>query len=227
MIREGEKTVIRQFTENDSGIAAVEFALILPIMLMIYLGVVEMSRGMRVEQKIELVSHTLADLAAQKSDGGQNTGQAGMSEADIKEIFAAAGVLMTPLSTTNMKMTISEVRVLPPVSGTSARLVNWTVGRNGATVRPCNVQLTSSSNFSYTSLPANFALTSTSSTTMYLIVADVSYQYSPMVSFEMFKWGAAPTWTFNRSSYAVVRNSYSTPHIQYFMTSGVNCLATP
>ncbi len=221
----------RDIHRDERGIAAVEFALILPLMLMIYMGLVELSRGMNAAQKLDLVAHTLSDLTAQQLTGGQATGQAGLAEADITAIFSAATTLLAPLPAGTLKMTISEVNIIgtPTATPTSwqAKTI-WTVARNGATARPCGV-LTPGDvpPVSTTTMPTSYTQVTNgvNPTTGPIIVADVIYQYSPGVHFEMFKWNSPPTWTMSRTSYAPVRNTYAPSHIQYFMTSGTNCQA--
>lgn len=220
------KRLFKRLQQNESGIAAVEFGLILPLMLMIYMGLVELSRGMRAAQKLDLVAHTLADLTAQQLTGGQNTGQAGLTEADVTAIFSAANTLMAPLPVGNLKMTISEVNITSPSAGTWQAKTSWTVTRNSATARPCQVLTASTAApVSVTTIPPSYVQVTNgvNPTTGPIIVADVVYQYSPGVHFEFFKWGSPPTWTMQRTSYAPVRNTYVPSHIQYFMTSGTNC----
>ncbi|KAF2992694.1 pilus assembly protein [Methylocystis sp. MJC1] len=222
---------------NDSGMAAVEFALILPLMLVIYMGLVELSRGMRTSQRLDLVAHTLADLTAQKIDcpnpaaGNSATtcasGQAGLSEADITSIFSAANVLMgLPTTDTSMKMTISEVNITAVTATTWQGKTSWSVTRNGATARPCQVLSPADvAPVSVTTIPTSYVQVTNgvNPTTGPMIVADVVYAYTPGVHFEMFKWSSSPTWVMQRTSYGPVRNTYSPPHIQYYMTSGTNC----
>lgn len=216
-----------RFHCNDSGIAAVEFGLILPLMLMIYMGLVELSRGMRAAQRLDLVAHTLADLTAQQLTGGTNTGQAGLSEADITSIFSAANVLMgLPTNSTAMKMTISEVNITSPAAGTWQAKTSWSVTRNGANARPCQVLTASTAApVSVATIPPSYVQVTNgvNPTTGPIIIADVTYDYNPGFHFEIMKWGSPPTWNLKRTSYAPVRNTYVPSHIQYFMTSGVNC----
>jgi Flp pilus assembly protein TadG len=220
----------RGLPKNDSGIAAVEFALILPLMLMIYLGLVELSRGMRTAQKADLIAHTLADLTARQLAGGQNTGQAGLAETDIAAVFAAANAIMGLQPTdTSIKMTISEVNITSPSTGTWQARTSWTVARNGGTQRPCNVTLSpaSAAPVSVATIPPSYVQTTNgvAPTTGPIIVADVIYSYSPGVNFQFLSGSSSPTWSMQRTSYAPVRNTYSPAHIQYFMTSGTNCNA--
>ena len=48
-----------------SGIAAVEFAMLLPVMVIIFFGLVEVSNAMTVNRKVAIAANSLADLAAQ------------------------------------------------------------------------------------------------------------------------------------------------------------------
>lgn len=223
---------------DDRGMAAVEFALILPLMLVIYMGLVELSRGMRTSQRLDLVAHTLADLTAQKIDcpnppAGVSstkcaTGQAGLSEAEITSIFSAANVLMgLPTTDTSMKMTISEVNITAVTATSWEAKTSWSVTRNGALARPCNAALTpdDAAPVSVTTIPKSYVnvTNGVNPPTGPMIIADVVYNYTPGFHFEMFKWSSSPTWSMQRTSYAPVRNTYSPPHIQYYMTSGANC----
>ena len=52
------------FAKNEEGVAAVEFALILPIMLAAYMGVVELSQALNADRKMTRATSTIADLAS-------------------------------------------------------------------------------------------------------------------------------------------------------------------
>jgi Flp pilus assembly protein TadG len=232
---------LRRLLKNDGGIAAVEFALILPLMLMIYMGLVELSRGMRTAQRLDLIAHTLSDLTAQKLDcpnpaaGTSATtcasGQAGLSEADISAIFLAANTIMGLASSdSSIQMTVSEVNITSPSAGNWQAKTSWTVTRNGGAARPCNAVLSpaNATPVSVSTIPPSYVQVTNgvNPTTGPIIVADVIYAYKPGVSFELFKWNSSPTWSMQRTSYAPVRNTFSPSHIQYYMTSGTNCNGT-
>lgn len=230
---------------DESGIVAVEFALILPILLMLYLGLVEFAQGYRVSQKLDLLAHTLADLTAQQLTGGQATGQAGMDETTIQAIFDSAIPLMAPVPANAIQMTISEVDVegVPDNNNPTSwnAYVYWTVTRNsgaprtrcknaGTPLLAMDVPPIASDAMptSYTQPKAvvvNGASANVAPTTGAVIVADVAYDYKPGFSFVPFNWSAKPTISLKKTSYAPVRNSYTPNHIQYFMTSGTNCNA--
>jgi len=238
--------VLRRFRDDARGIAALEFALILPLMLMIYLGLVEMSRGLRASQRLDLVAHTLSDLTARQLTGGSNTGQAGLSSGALVSIFSAAEALASPLPLTTLKMTVSEINITgtPTSAPTSWQAKpNWTVTYNSSTQRACNVVLTTSSASPVTwgALPPTYTTVSASGVapvTGPLIVADLTYTYTPVAGFDMAHWASPPNISMARTSYSPVRNTYAPPHIQIFMTADAtspggmtihpaNCNGTP
>lgn len=54
------------FLRDKRGIAAVEFALVVPLMIAMYLGTIEMSAGVSVNKKVSRVAATVADLVTQQ-----------------------------------------------------------------------------------------------------------------------------------------------------------------
>lgn len=236
----------RRFRDDARGIAALEFALILPLMLMIYLGLVEMSRGLRASQRLDLVAHTLSDLTARQLLGGSNTGQAGMASADFINVFSAAEALASPLPLTTLKMTVSEINITgtPTNAPTTWQAKpNWTVTYNSSTQRTCNVVLgaSSASPVTWGALPPSYTTVSASGVapvTGPIIVADLTYTYTPVAGFDMAHWATPPNISMARTSYSPVRNTYAPAHIQIFMTADAtspggmtihpaNCNGTP
>ena len=55
---------IGDFAGDRRGVSAVEFALLLPMMMTLYLGSVEASQGIAANRKVTLATHALADLAS-------------------------------------------------------------------------------------------------------------------------------------------------------------------
>jgi Flp pilus assembly protein TadG len=77
----------RRFRKSQEGVAAVEFALILPLMLLIFFGVVESSMALLCRADISIMSSTAADLISQEST--TNT-------ADLSNVYAAASTVLYP-----------------------------------------------------------------------------------------------------------------------------------
>jgi Flp pilus assembly protein TadG len=58
---------IRDFGQRKDGAAAVEFAFVVPIMLSLYLGTMELSQGLEINKKATRASSLVADLVTQQS----------------------------------------------------------------------------------------------------------------------------------------------------------------
>jgi len=119
-----------QARQDQRGISAVEFALILPFMLTLYLGIVELSKGYMASQRMTLVARTLADLTAQQQQL-QSGGTTNVTETIMTNIFAASNAIMAPYSMTKLTMTVSQILLSIPGSasrsgiGRSRRPSTW------------------------------------------------------------------------------------------------------
>ncbi|MDB5580077.1 MAG: hypothetical protein JWR80_5253, partial [Bradyrhizobium sp.] len=109
------RTAARMFADR-SGIAATEFAVIVPVMLVMFFGTVEFSAGVAVDRKVTLMARTLSDLTSQSTS---------VNDTDLTGFFAASKGIMTPYSSTPTLSTISELYVVP---GTLVVKVMWSQG---------------------------------------------------------------------------------------------------
>src|SRR5713226_1256813 len=100
----------REMRDDCRGIAATEFAVIVPVMLVLFFGTVEFSSGVAVDRKVTLVARTLSDLTSQSPP-------AGVSDTDLTNYFAAGNGIMQPYIPINgypsVRATISELYVDP------------------------------------------------------------------------------------------------------------------
>jgi Flp pilus assembly protein TadG len=146
------------------GIAATEFAIIVPIMLVMFFGTVEFSSAVAVDRKVTLVARTLSDLTSQYPTVAVNP--------DLTNFFAASTAILTPYSATPIKATISELYVDP---ATLQARVQWSYPYQGGTVRAVS---------STVAIPTALAVPGT-----YLIFSEVSYLYTPTIGYVMAKAG--------------------------------------
>ena len=214
-LREGR--VDRRFAHESSGLAAVEFALILPLMITMYLGCAELSQGLEVTRKATIVASSLADLISEQSSGVTLTNTV------ATDAFAAASAIISPYPTSTLKMTLSSVEFVTNAhssTGFDAK-VRWTTAYNGGTPRPCQIMtpVANSATPTPTTIPTGI-YPSSGSAAATAIVADATYIYTPTFGGSVLAWSSSATSiTFNHSAYMRPRNEYSVAY------SGTNCAA--
>lgn len=155
------KNLARRFGRNERGAAAVEFALILPFLLTLYLGSIEASSLFTVDRRVEVISGTVADLVAR-----WNPNQGILPKDTLKDYFKAAQGIITPYSTTGLTQVVTVVKV--SADGTTGAVV-WSCGWNGG--------VAGSANSSY-SLGTEMGLRSKGG---YVITAKTAYAYKPVL----------------------------------------------
>jgi Flp pilus assembly protein TadG len=89
---------------DRSGLAAVEFAMIVPLMLVLFFGLNELSSGIAVNRKVTLMARTLSDLTSQNTT---------VTDAQLTNFFNASKAILTPYASTPVNATISELYVDP------------------------------------------------------------------------------------------------------------------
>lgn len=150
------RSLLGRFGKAREGAAAVEFALILPFMLMLYTGSIELSDLINVDRRITVISSTVGDLVARKKNG--------ITQADLNDYFTAAEEIITPYVTTGLKQLITCVKI--NAAGTTAT-VQWSKGSGGATERTGTV-----------TLPAAILNISKDK---YVILSETEYSYKPLM----------------------------------------------
>ncbi len=90
----------QRFQESDDGVSAIEFAFILPVMVIMFLGVVEVSNYVMAARRIASVASTAADLVAQDTFIGDD---------EMDDVMGALNVILAPLSSANATFVITSV----------------------------------------------------------------------------------------------------------------------
>src|SRR5262249_58175389 len=96
---------LRRFAADRSGVSAIEFAILLPLMLTLYFGGVEVSQAVSADRKNTLVAHTVGDLVSQSTNVTCCN-----STDDVTNIFNAAQWVIYPFGRNNPKSAVSRVR---------------------------------------------------------------------------------------------------------------------
>jgi len=143
-----------EFPADGRGLAATEFAVIVPLMLVMFFGTVEFSSAVAIDRKVTLMARTLSDLTSQSTSVG---------DTDMTNFFAASTGVMTPYDATPVASTITELYVDP---STLQAHVQWSKGSAPRAPK------------SAVTIPSTLAVGGT-----YLIFSEVSYTYTPSVGY--------------------------------------------
>jgi Flp pilus assembly protein TadG len=141
---------------DKRGVSAVEFALLAPFMIALYLGCVEISDAVSADRKVSLTSAALANLAAQVTS---------IDTTGMNNILDASTKIIAPYSSSNLGLKVSCLKM----DSTGKATVKWGASRN-ATARAAGT--------AYTFGSSNTALAVPNS---YLILAEVTYSYVPTI----------------------------------------------
>lgn len=151
------RSLLARFRAARSGLAALEFALILPMMLVLYVGGVEVNDAISIRRKLNHAASTLADLAAQSN--------ATVTAAALSDLFYAGNAVMKPYDSAKLKPVIAGVAIDDKGKATIA----WAKSANGAT---CPAK------GSAASIPASLATPNS-----FLIMVDASYAFTPKIGY--------------------------------------------
>ncbi len=165
---------LRGLLNDRSGLAAVEFAMIFPIMVVLYFGVVEFSSAIAVDRKATQVARTLSDLTSQSIS---------VADADIKNFGEAAKAIMTPYPPSPLVSSITEVYI-DSVSGVAR--VQWSKGLTIGVTGDVSIAATAPhSPGDVVTLPTTLVAAKGT----YVIWSEVSYTYTPAVGIMLAQTG--------------------------------------
>ena len=141
------KSKFRSF--DQKGIVAVEFTIIVPIIIAMYLGLASLSSAMMITRKINLISRSVADLVSQQP---ANTS---LTDNTLSQVYGAALAIFYPNDPTNLKILVSEV-IIYNQGGLKARPeFSVSIGPTSINQRVCGglAQVANGSVFSVGSFP--------------------------------------------------------------------------
>ncbi|HEV7386200.1 MAG TPA: TadE/TadG family type IV pilus assembly protein [Phenylobacterium sp.] len=92
---------LKRIRHDERGVAAVEFALLAPIMILLYCGLAELTIAMMAERRAAHSASVVADLVAQQTNGTNIT--------DLGDIFTIGNSIMYPFPTGSLKMRLTSV----------------------------------------------------------------------------------------------------------------------
>jgi Flp pilus assembly protein TadG len=144
---------IKRIARDQRGVSAVEFALLAPVMVGLYLGCVEISEGVSADRKVSLTAAALANLTSQAQT---------LTTTDMSNILDASGAIIVPFSASLLKMTVTCLKIDANKNVT----VKWSVTRNGT------------ADSGSMTIPSALAVANS-----WLVLAKTSYAYTPVVGY--------------------------------------------
>jgi Flp pilus assembly protein TadG len=157
-MRAGLKKRVRLFGQDKRGVAAIEFAFVLPVMLTFFLGLVELGQALGCRADVQNMASTGSDLIAQEST---------VTTGDLANVYAALGAMLYPYPTAGTQITISSI-VDSGTAGTGK--VAWSCTQGGT-------KLATNSNWT---LPNSSLITAGGGGSV--ILTQISYNYSATMS---------------------------------------------
>lgn len=111
---------IRTFLRNRSGVGAIEFALVAPMLILLYIGSAEISVAMSINKKVARAASTVADLVTQKNS---------VDKAFLGSMVDVANAIMSPYNESPVKLKITEIHI----DGSKNATVFWSWDQDGNT----------------------------------------------------------------------------------------------
>lgn len=137
------------------GVAAVEFALLAPILILVFIGMADLTEGYMAQRRAVHIASTIADLTAQSQS---------VSSANLTDYFTIGNLVMTPFPTSGLGQRISSITA----DSNGVPHVDWSLATGGMTALTTGSQVT---------VPTNLLAAGQS-----IIQADVSYTYANKIA---------------------------------------------
>lgn len=147
------RRLFRRTAAGERGVTMIEFALVLPFLVVLFIGLVEFAEAFTVMRKLSMAAHTVSDLVAQEPS---------VDTAELNDVSLVADEILKPYGTA--PLTIVIVSVVSDVD--NAATVAWS--------HPASAYVPGTAY----ALP-EAALTDPNTS---LIVAEATYDFTPTVS---------------------------------------------
>lgn len=143
----------RDLAGDRRGVAAVEFALVVPVVIVVYLAGFEVMEASTVYRKLTDTTVQMANVTAQYTT---------MSSTDVSNVLGASSQIMTPYPTTNLSIVLSEVTT----NSSGVGKVTWSQ----------QYQATALATGSTVTMPSGYRTPNTS-----YILVQTTYAYQPVI----------------------------------------------
>ncbi len=142
-----------RWLRDQQGVAAVEMALILPILVLMIVGMSETVDMMMVDQKVTTMTNTTADLVSRVAK---------IDNQGLNDVFAATQAIIQPFPTTGLSVKLTSINK----NSSNQVKVHWSAATTGTT------PYTKGANYTK-ALP-----TGVLGTNDFVIMAEITYSYA-------------------------------------------------
>jgi Flp pilus assembly protein TadG len=157
----------RFFLRDRAGVAAVEFAFLAPVLMLMTFGSFEITRALMIHQRFQKATAMIGDLVAREQQLGASSSEA---VTQLNSIMSAAQHAMAPYSYAPLQMGIYQFRA-NSTDATKTR-IEWSYAYNKMAIQPCSLTYTANK-----LVPANLLSKGDAA-----IIIDAQYQYAPLLT---------------------------------------------
>jgi Flp pilus assembly protein TadG len=153
--------VFQRFRASTRGVAAIEFAFLFPVLLLLLLAGIDGGRAVAISMKVRSTAYVVDAIANQYS---------AIYDSDMSTILGASATVVAPYASGPVAITLSQIAI----NSGGAATVSWSDTLNG-TAYAAGSSITVPANLTPSSNPKTCA-----SFPCYVLLAEVSYTYTPM-----------------------------------------------
>ncbi len=109
----------RRFAHDRRGVGAIEFAIIFPVLVMLYLGAFEITIGLSVSKRTTRAAGSIADIITQ---------QQSVTKSSLTDIAKAAPAIFAPYDSSGLSLKVTAIQI----DGSANPTVLWSWAQSGA-----------------------------------------------------------------------------------------------
>ena len=170
---------VRKFPTAADGVAATEFAVIVPFLLVLLVGGAELEEGMAIYVKVSATAHSVADMVTQNTS---------LSTASMQNILTGATSIIAPYPVNNSQLLVTVSEVSSDANGNLT--LQWSQSYNGSSLGAGRTSLGANGLYAALTLPASLNGTvgntndvNNQNDQVSFIVSEVGYAYTPNLGY--------------------------------------------
>jgi Flp pilus assembly protein TadG len=151
---------IAAFRRDLSGVSAIEFALVLPLMLSLYVTGTEISTAIAINRKVTILARTVTDLVSRSTT---------VSTTDMGGILDASVAVIAPYTSNSAVFTVSQIKI----DSNGVAKIDWSCSYQG-TARTAGTTVT---------VPSQLVTIPPAGQFSYLIWGEAQFSYTPPIGY--------------------------------------------